>query len=70
MPVVPNKTSLTSGYGAAMGLAIELVVTTGVGVFLGWLLDNLFNTYPIFIFVMGLLGVAAGFLRLYRTWVK
>lgn len=71
MPVDPkNEPSLMSGYGAAMSLAGELVATTGVGVFVGWLLDKLFGTRLIFIFVVGLMGMAAGVLRLYRTWVR
>lgn len=71
MPIDPKeKPSLMSGYSAAMGTAFELVATTGVGVFLGWLLDNLFNTRLIFVFILGLMGMAAGVLRLYRTWVK
>lgn len=59
-----------SGYSAAMGIAAELVATTGVGVFLGWLVDGFFNTRLIFLFIGGMMGMAAGVLRLYRTWVK
>ncbi|MGQ0679927.1 MAG: AtpZ/AtpI family protein [Actinomycetota bacterium] len=71
MPIDPKRDpSLMSGYGAAMGLAAELVVTTGVGVFLGWLVDGWLNTRLIFIFVGGLMGMVAGVLRIYRTWVK
>ena len=71
MPKDPEKDpSFVSGYGAAMGVAAELVATTGVGVFLGWLVDNWLNTQLVFLFIGGLLGVAAGVLRLYRTWAK
>lgn len=59
-----------TGYGWAMGMSAELVVTTGVGVFLGWLGDRWLNTRPVFIFIGALMGGAAGVLRLYRTWMK
>lgn len=68
MPYDPKKPSATSGYGFAMGLAAELVVTTGVGAFLGWLLDGWLDTRVVFLFIGALLGGAAGVLRLYRTY--
>lgn len=67
-PDEPNKPSVVSGYGFAMGLAAELVTTTGVGAFLGWLLDGWLNTRVAFLFIGALLGGAAGVLRLYRTY--
>jgi ATP synthase protein I len=62
------KPPLTSHYGNAMGLAFELVATTAVGAFLGWLIDSWLNTRVIFLFVFALMGGAAGVLRLYRTY--
>lgn len=53
-----------------MGMSAELVVTTGVGVFLGWLVDSWLNTRLIFLFVGALMGGTAGVLRLYRTWMN
>lgn len=71
MPKDPNdRPSLMSGYGFAMGLAAELVVTTGVGFFLGWLVDRWLNTRLIFLLIGGLMGGAGGILRLYRTWAR
>lgn len=63
-----SKPPFTSHYGNAMGLAVELVATTAVGAFLGWLIDGWLNTRVIFLFVFALLGGAAGVLRLYRTY--
>ena len=57
-----------SGFGWAMGLSGELVATTGVGVFLGWLADSWLNTRGTFLLVGALLGGAAGTVRLYRGW--
>lgn len=68
MPDDPKKPSMMSGYGFAMGLAAELVVTTGVGAFLGWLLDRWLNTRVLFLFIGALMGGAGGVLRLYRTY--
>lgn len=59
---------MLTGFGWAMGLATELVVTTGVGVFLGWLLDRWLGTNLVFILIGALMGGAGGALRLYRTW--
>jgi F0F1-type ATP synthase assembly protein I len=39
-----------------MGTASGLILAAGMG--LGWLLDNLLNTFPIFVLVGVLLGVA------------
>lgn len=70
MPNDPKKSSLMSGYGFAMGLAAELVATTGVGAFLGWLVDRWLNTRLVFLLIGALMGGAGGILRLYRTWMR
>jgi F0F1-type ATP synthase assembly protein I len=50
-----------------MGLSAELVVTTLVGVGLGWLVGGI-AALPVFVVVGGLLGGAAGVNTVYRTW--
>jgi F0F1-type ATP synthase assembly protein I len=70
MPDDPDRRpSLTSGFGQAMGLSAELVVTTLVGVGLGWLLGTI-GARPVFVVVGGMLGGAAGVNAVYRTWKK
>ncbi len=59
-----------SGFGWAMGLSAELVVTTGVGSFLGWLVDRWLNTRLVFLMIGALLGGAGGMLNVYRQWMK
>ena len=63
----PAVDPLTSGFGEAMGLSAELVVTTLVGVGLGWLVGGI-GALPVFVVVGGLLGGAAGVNTVYRTW--
>lgn len=57
-----------SGYAEAMGLAAELVVTTLVGLGLGWLLSRWLGFTPLFVLLGTALGAAAGITRLYRRW--
>lgn len=70
MPKDHQKPALFSGYGFAMGLAAELVVTTGMGAFLGWLLDRWLNTQVVFLLIGALMGGAGGVTRLYRSWMN
>ena len=52
-----------------MGLSAELVVTTLVGLGLGWLVGGI-GARPVFVVVGALLGGAAGVNQVYRTWRK
>ena len=68
MPDDPDRRPpLTSGFGQAMGLSAELVVTTLVGLGLGWLVGGI-GARPVFVVLGGLLGGAAGVNTVYRTW--
>ncbi len=57
--------------GGAMGqgfrFAVEIVVTTVVGSAIGWQLDRWLGTKPWLLLLFMLLGVAAGFLSLFRA---
>lgn len=69
---IPRKTAaLAPARNAAMGkafkLATEMVVSVGVGAFIGWGLDRLFATQPILLLVFLLLGIAAGFMGVFRV---
>ncbi len=57
----------SSALGQAFRLATELVVGVGVGIFIGWWLDRLFDTQPVFILIFFVLGIAAGILNVVRT---
>ncbi len=57
------KSDAAEKYGAlslAWRMTLELVVGAGIGVAIGWSLDDLFDTGPIFLIAIGLLGFAAG----------
>ncbi len=55
-------------YAATTGfrIATELVSGVFVGAALGWVLDKLFETRPVFLIIFLLLGGVAGFLNVYR----
>ena len=55
------------GYGFAIRLAIEMVATLAVGVFLGWVLDRWLGTGPWLLVVFFFLGAAGGALNVYRV---
>ena len=61
---------MMAGFAEAMGLAAELVVTTLVGLGLGWLLSRWLGFTAVCLLVGTGLGGAAGFMRLYRRWKK
>jgi ATP synthase protein I len=54
------------GLSMAARIGVELVVTTVVGAFLGYLLDSWLGTRPWLMVVGVLLGAAAGFRSIYR----
>lgn len=56
-----------SGYGMAMRLAIELVAALGVSVFLGLWLDRELGSAPLFLILLLVMGMAAGFMNVYRV---
>jgi ATP synthase protein I len=69
-PNPDDEPSVFSGFGWAMGLSAELVVTTLVGFGLGWLVDRWLHTGPAFLIIGSLLGGAAGVRGVYRTWKR
>ena len=56
-----------SPIGKAMKVAVEIVAAMAVGLVVGILLDNYFDTRPIFIIIFFLLGSAAGILNVFRV---
>ena len=56
----PRKAHMHSNAGAAWRMVIELVTGMGVGFAIGYGLDSLFGTLPIFLVIFCLLGFAAG----------
>ncbi len=56
-----------SPMGKVMKVVVEIVAAMVVGVVIGMLLDNYFDTRPIFIIIFFLLGSAAGILNVFRV---
>ena len=56
-----------SPIGKAMKIVVEIVAAMAVGLVVGILLDNYFDTRPIFIIIFFLLGSAAGILNVFRV---
>ena len=56
-----------SAMGYAFRIGIELVAGLVVGGGIGWLLDKLFGTLPLFLILFFFLGSAAGILNVYRA---
>jgi ATP synthase protein I len=56
-----------SAMGYAFRIGVELVAGLVVGGGIGWLLDKLFGTLPLFLILFFFLGSAAGVLNVYRA---
>lgn len=61
----------TSGMlGPGLKISIDLIASIFVGIMIGLGMDKLFSTKPIFFLIFLLLGVAAGFVKMYRSIVN
>ena len=56
--------------GKALKISTELVAAVVVGSTLGFILDNWFDTKPLFIICFFFMGVAAGILNVFRSAKK
>lgn len=57
--------------GVAWTVGINMVVSTSVGFAIGhWLLDRYLNTDPWFTIIFLILGIASGFIHLFRIALK
>ncbi len=56
--------------GLANSVGMVLVISTLIGGGIGWIIDKTFNTKPIWMLIIGLLGVAAGFIEVYKIVVE
>jgi ATP synthase protein I len=62
-----EKGELFRSLSSASMVGINLVTCTFVGFAIGyWVLDRFFNSYPWFTIIFLLLGIAAGFMYLFR----
>ena len=64
---VEKENPQTSNIGQAFKLSTELVAAVLVGTIIGFILDNWFDTKPLFILIFFFVGFAAGILNVVRT---
>jgi F0F1-type ATP synthase assembly protein I len=63
-----DRQATYNGFGDALALAVEIVVTPLVFAFLGWLIDRAAGTGPVFAVALGLFGVVGLAVRLYYRY--
>lgn len=63
----PSAADKYNALTLAWRMTLELVVGTAVGFGIGWGLDSLLGTKPLFMLVFGLFGFAAGIKLVYET---
>jgi len=51
-------------------IGIAMITPIIMGLYLGKLIDNKFNTQPIFLFVFIIMGVIAGFMNIFKIATK
>lgn len=61
-----DRRNILRDMGLASTIGITLVVSTVIGGLAGWLLDKKLGTSPWFTLALGLLGIAAGFIEMFR----
>jgi ATP synthase protein I len=53
--------------GPYLGTGVQLAVTVGIMIYIGKILDDYFETYPLFILIFAFLGIAAGMYNFIKT---
>ncbi len=62
-----NNKNKESGAGFGFKISTEIIAALAIGVSIGLLVDNYFNTKPIGLIIFFILGALAGFLNVYRV---
>ena len=62
-----NQSSKKIGAGFGFKISTEIIAALIVGVCIGLLVDNYFNTKPFGLIIFFILGALAGFLNVYRV---
>jgi ATP synthase protein I len=62
-----TKSKRESGAGFGFKISTEIIAALVVGVGIGLIVDNYFNTKPVGLIIFFILGALAGFLNVYRV---
>ena len=62
-----NQRYRKTGAGFGFKISTEIIAALFIGVFIGLLVDNYFNTKPFGLIIFFILGALAGFLDVYRV---
>ena len=62
-----NNKNKESGAGFGFKISTEIIAALVIGVCIGLLVDNYFNTKPFGLIIFFILGSLAGFLNIYRV---
>lgn len=63
-----NKSKVSSTpFGLGLKISLDFVASVVVGVLIGLGFDMLFNSKPVFFLIFLILGIAAGFMSMYRS---
>ena len=65
----PSK-QVISNSSAAFNVAIELVAAMLVGVIIGFIFDNLFDSKPVFLIICIMLAIVAAFRSIWNKHIK
>ena len=65
--ITPEQARDAENLGTGMKAGTELVGCVIVGAVFGYMLDNWLGTKPVFLIIMLILGVIAGFVNVWRT---
>ena len=59
-----------NGYSIGLKISLDLISSIIVGVLLGYGLDKIFSTKPVFFIIFLVLGIITGFYSLFKTVKK
>ena len=62
-----NNKNKETGAGFGFKISTEIIAALAIGVCIGLLVDNYFNTKPLGLIIFFILGALAGFLNVYRV---
>ena len=59
-----------NGYSIGLKISLDLISSILVGAFIGYGLDKVFSTKPVFFIIFLVLGIITGFYSLFKTMKK